>query len=112
MAHPRWPCLLALAALIGAGGPLVAGDLYPDKAPVQADSLALPRPADVQSLSVHPAKVVLKGLDDANQLVLTASLPTGRLQDLTGEVRYEVANSRVARVTSTGRVIPVANGST
>src|SRR5207253_2457348 len=77
-----------------------------------AGAPALPRPADVRSLDVRPAAVALRGADDARQLVLTAALPDGRLQDLTGDVKYEVADPKVARVTSAGRVVPLANGST
>ncbi|HZU34989.1 MAG TPA: DUF1549 and DUF1553 domain-containing protein, partial [Gemmataceae bacterium] len=41
-----------------------------------------------------------------------ASLTNGRLQDLSGDVRYESANPKIVRVTSAGRVLPVGNGST
>src|SRR6185312_17215232 len=41
-----------------------------------------------------------------------AELLNGHLQDLTGEVKYEAANKKVIRVTSTGRVLPLANGTT
>src|SRR5579872_5465479 len=112
MTRTRWLGLLALAALTCAAGPLPAGDLYPGKVPAGADGIVLPKPADVQSLAVHPTKIALKGLDDAQQLILTAGLAGGRMQDLTGDVKYEVADPKVARVTTTGRVIPLANGST
>src|SRR5262249_37433955 len=36
----------------------------------------------------------------------------GRLQDLTGDVRYEIADRSLIRVTPAGRVIPTGNGST
>src|SRR5439155_21000774 len=39
-------------------------------------------------------------------------LPGGRVQDLTGDVTYDVADGKVVRVTTTGRVIPLANGAT
>jgi hypothetical protein len=107
----RWSTLLALAALTCAGGQLLAGDLY-DKTPVPTDQAALPTPAEVRVLEVSPAKIALKGLDDAAQLLLTAHLTGERLQDLTGDVKYEVANSKVARVTTSGQVIPVSNGAT
>ena len=48
----------------------------------------------------------LKGSDDAQQLIVTATLTGGRLQDLTGDVKYEVADAKVVRVTTTGRVMP------
>ncbi|HJT78971.1 MAG TPA: DUF1553 domain-containing protein, partial [Gemmataceae bacterium] len=107
----RWPVLMALAALAVSAGPLLAGDLY-NKEPVKVEAAALPTPAQVQGLDVSPPKIALEGLDDAQQLVLTGRLAGGRLQDLTGDVKYEVANSKVARVTTAGMVVPVGNGST
>jgi hypothetical protein len=107
-----WPALTAFAALVFAGGPLPAGDLYSNKEPAKLEPLVLPKPAEVQSFTVHPTKIDLQGMDDAQQLILTAGLSGGRLQDLTGDVKYESADNKVARVTSTGRVVPVGNGST
>jgi hypothetical protein len=112
MRHTRWPTLLALAALACSGNALVAGDLYSGKEAPPSDASALPRPADVKTFSVYPTKISLEGLDDAQQLVLTATLPDGRLQDLSSDAQYEVADRKVARVTSTGRIVPLANGST
>jgi len=100
----------ALGALLGLAGYLSAGDLY-NKGPVNVKEAELPRPADVKSLEVFPAKIQLRGLDAAQQLVLTAILNDGRLQDLTHDVRYE-ADAKVVRVTTTGRVVPVGNGTT
>jgi hypothetical protein len=77
-------------------------------APIQA---VLPTPAEVQALSVLPAAVTLKGQDDSAQLVVSGQA-AGRAQDLTGDVKYEVANPALARVTSTGRILPLANGTT
>ena len=34
------------------------------------------------------------------------------LQDLTGEVKYQVADAPVVRVTPSGRVIPLSSGGT
>jgi len=76
------------------------------------DNVVLPKPADVQSLAVYPTKIALKGSDDAAQLVLTANLPGGMLQDLTGDVKYTVVDGKIARITPSGRVIPTANGTT
>ncbi len=107
----RRAVLPALAVLMCSAGGLRAGDLY-DKTPAGLDAVALPKPAEVQSLAVNPQQVKLKGLDDAWQLVITANLVGGRLQDLSGDVNYTVADPKVAKVTSTGRIIPVANGAT
>jgi hypothetical protein len=112
MRHPRWAVLPAAAVLVFTAAPLTAGDLYSDKEPARPTPLALPKPAEVQSLAAHPRSVALKGADDAAQLVLTAALAGGRTQDLTADAKYEVADAKVARVTSTGRVVPLANGAT
>ncbi|HEV3119549.1 MAG TPA: DUF1549 domain-containing protein, partial [Gemmataceae bacterium] len=93
------------------GGRLIAGDLY-NKEPARTDSVALPKPTEVQSFVVHPSKIALKGSDDAQQLILTAKLTSGRLQDLSGDAQYEVADKKVASVTSSGRILPLANGTT
>jgi hypothetical protein len=107
----RWPVLTALLALTLSGGYLSAADSA-TKETAKPKDFEPPKPAEVQSLAVQPAKVALKGLDDAQQLVLTATLTGGRLQDLTGDVKYEVADAKVVRVSTAGQVIPLANGST
>src|SRR5262249_5694274 len=81
------------------------------KEPAKLPTATLPKPAEVQALSVKPDAVALKGLDDAQQLILTATVG-GQPIDLTHDVTYEVADQKVVRVTSTGRVVPLANGST
>jgi hypothetical protein len=78
----------------------------------KSEPLPLPRPTDVQLLVAYPPSIALRGADDSSQLILTANLPGGDVQDLTGDVQYEVADSGLLRVTSSGRVIPLANGST
>lgn len=112
MFHPRWPVLLTVAVLTYAGGSLLAGDLYSGKEPDKLENVALPKANEIKSITVHPTRIALKGLDDAQQLVLTAELLDGRLQDLTGDVKYQTADNKVVRVTSTGRVVPLANGTT
>jgi hypothetical protein len=105
----RWLWLPAL--LLSAAGTVRAGDIY-DKEPVKQEPLVLPKPAEVEKFEVHPTKIALKGADDAQQLLLTATLAGGRLQDLTSDVKYEAADGKIVRVTSNGRVIPLINGST
>src|SRR6516225_8806130 len=102
MSHRRFPALLVLAAFSSPGGLLRAGDLYSGKQPAKPEDSALPKASDIRALTIHPNRVVLKGMDDAQQLVLTAESRTGLLQDLTGDVKYEVADKKVARITSTG----------
>jgi hypothetical protein len=77
-----------------------------------ADALKLPAPAEVKELQLQPTEIRLLSDDDSRQLVLTGVLRSGQLQDLSGDVHYEVADPRVVRVTSAGRVLPLANGST
>jgi hypothetical protein len=103
--------LTATAALTLSGRQVSAGDLY-NKDVLKGDAVALPRPAEVKTLAVYPAKIALKGSDDAQQLIITATLAGDRLQDLSGDVKYEVGNAKVARVSTTGRVIPLGNGTT
>src|SRR5438067_5141359 len=105
------PGLVSLVLLSCTAGAAFAGDLY-NKGPAPTESVALPTPAEVLALTAQPAAVSLKGGEDANQLVVTARLGGDRLQDLTGDVTYEVADARVARVTSAGRVVPLADGAT
>jgi hypothetical protein len=112
MSHLRWPLLLALVVLAYSSGGLLAGDLYSGKEPAKLDNLVLPKPAEIKTMNVHPARIDLKGIDDAQQLILTAELLNGRMQDLSNEVKYEAADTKIVRVTSTGRVVPLANGST
>ena len=71
---------------------------------------ALPKPADIQSIAIHPAKLALKGADDAAQVVVTATLTDGKTQDLTHDVKFTVADGKTAAVSNIGRVTPLANG--
>ncbi len=112
MSDQRWFVLLALAALTCAGGPSHAGDLYSGKEPAKLDNIALPKPGDIKAFAANPPRIALKGIDDAQQLVLTAELLNGSMQDLTGDVKYEAADKKIVRVTSTGRIVPLANGAT
>lgn len=64
------------------------------------------------SLEAYPSKISLRGSEDSQQIVLTGTLPNQRLRDVTTEVTFEVANPEVLQVTNSGRVIPLANGTT
>ncbi|HEY2910046.1 MAG TPA: hypothetical protein VGI99_07355, partial [Gemmataceae bacterium] len=94
--------LRVIAALFAFAG-FSSGSLF-------AQESALPKPADVKSIAVHPAKISLNGSDDAAQIVVTATLNNGRLQDLTHDVQYAVADPKLAAITTFGRVLPRANG--
>jgi hypothetical protein len=78
----------------------------------KASPAPLPTPAELRSLTIHPEKILLKGRDDSRQLLITAMLTDGNLQDLTGDVDYSVADPKIARVTSAGRIAPLADGQT
>ncbi len=82
------------------------------KKPATADQIALPPPAEVMALNVAPPTVTLKGLDDSAQLVITGQLKNGQSQDFSGDIQYTIANPALARVTSAGRIMPLANGAT
>ncbi len=104
---------LALAVTVGlaSSGAVGAADLY-DKGKAPRGEVALPAPAAVKSLAVHPTAVSLIGSEDSCQLIITGTLADGRLQDYSGAARYEVADPKVVRVTTSGRVIPLGNGKT
>src|SRR5438132_5907169 len=114
--HMQGICKLSLTVavctiLTWSAGRAAADDLY-NKKPVKGDIVAMPSPAEVQALAVQPTTVTLKGEDDSAQLVVTGQIAGGRLQDLTGDIKYEVANPALARVTSAGRILPLSNGTT
>ena len=67
-----------------------------------AEEVAPPKPAEVKAIAVHPAKVTLKGSDDAAQLVVTATLADGRLHDLTTDATFSVADGKTASVSAAG----------
>src|SRR5207247_10292552 len=101
----------ALAPLAGSQAPLAADDPAKTKQSPKSE-ITLPSPAEVQSLTVQPTTITLVGADESRQLILAGNLAAGRLQDLSGDIKYEVADSKIVRVTSAGRVIPLANGAT
>jgi hypothetical protein len=112
--HGKWrlsPVLVAITALTWLVNQASADDLY-NKKPIKADTVAMPSPEEISTLTVQPNLVVLRGEDDSAQLVITSQVTDGRLQDLTGDVQYTVADPALARVTSAGRIIPLANGAT
>ncbi len=104
---------LALAALVVLGGSRVASaaDLY-GKTKAPKSEVALPAPGQIQKLAAYPSTVSLIGGDDAAQIIVSGTLAQGRTQDLSGDVKYDVADTKVVRVTPSGRVVPVGNGTT
>src|SRR5687767_4975066 len=88
--------LFAGLAFIASTNVTLGQELYGKKV-ATSDQIALPSPAEVQNLAVFPAAVSLKGQDDSAQLVVTGNLAAGKVQDLTGDVKYEIANEKLAR---------------
>jgi hypothetical protein len=112
--HPvrtRWLLLAAVAVVFCSQARFRADGLY-NTTKVKGDKVALPAPAEVKELAAYPTAVALRGSDASQQLIITGNLPAGRLADLSGAVKYEVQGAAVVRVTASGRVIPLANGST
>ena len=66
----------------------------------------------VTAITAYPPAFKLRGADDAPQLVVTGTRADGRAVDLTAAATYTVADAKVARVEKTGRVFPLANGTT
>ncbi len=81
--------LVACAALLFWSQPANADDT---KKPGKGETVAMPTPAEVQALAIQPTTVTLRGVDDSAQLIVTGQVAEGRLQDLTGDIKYEVAN--------------------
>jgi len=54
----------------------------------------------------------LHGADARQQLLVTASFSTGALRDYTREVTYQTSPAGVIQVSKTGRVTPLADGTT
>jgi hypothetical protein len=106
--RPAW---VALAALIASPSGLAANDQV-KKPSAPSEPAPLPQPSQIKSLAAHPAELILRGRDDAQQILVTATLAGGRLQDLSTDAQYEPSDGKIVRVTSSGRVLPLANGST
>ena len=102
---PLLPRRLCAAFVLLAALPLCAAE------PVPAE-YAPPKPDQVRSLELFPKEIKLRGTDAAAQVVVTATLADGRLQDLTGDCQYAVADPKLARASSSGRVQATADGST
>ena len=108
---PFLPALFAMAFICSSAARISAGDLY-NKGSGDVDKVVLPKVSEVRDLVFYPTSILLRGSDDAKQLVLTAVLKDGGLQDLSGDVKYEVADPTIARVSASGRIVPLKNGAT
>ena len=71
-------------------------------------------PSDpVATLALQPAgqPVRLRGREAHQQLIVTAQLASGALRDLTRSVQYTAAPPGIVRISATGEVNPLADGS-
>jgi hypothetical protein len=68
--------------------------------------------APITAIAPYPPVIKLRGTDDAPQLLITGKRADGRDVDLTAVAAYSIGNAKIVRVTSEGRVMPLANGST
>lgn len=72
--------------------------------------VAAPTPS--ANLDVFPASVTLKGMDDAVQLVISLPLANGRITDRTRDAKLVSTDPNLLKITPSGRVHPLKNGST
>jgi len=114
MRSAHTPRLLAAALFfsLAASGTVVAGDIYSSSEAIPTNPAVLPKPGEIKELTANPAAVSLIGADDSSQLIVTAALNAGRLQDLSGDAQYSVTDPKIVKVTASGRIIPLANGAT
>lgn len=70
----------------------------------------LPQAAEIARLDVFPAKVALKGMDDAAQMVVTAVLKNGQEVDVTGDSKFSSSLGEGLKFTPGGRAVPATNG--
>ena len=91
-------CAIALTALLSSFTPLAADE--PKNQPTSRNCRSTRPPSS------------WSGPTNSCQLILTGVLNSGRQQDLTGDASIEVADAKIVRVTSAGRVLPLANGET
>jgi len=78
------------------------------------DTIVLPSPKDVKELLVNTeGELVLIGADDSRQLILTGAVGgSTQSQDLSGDVKYAIADAKICKVNAGGRVVPLENGAT
>jgi hypothetical protein len=108
---PVLAALVAVCVLSICGKRIFAAD--PGATPSSSTNSALPpKASDVSALALVPATVSLKGADDGKQLIVEATLADGRIQDVTGDVKYQLGDPAIARISPSGRVTPLRNGRT
>jgi hypothetical protein len=65
---------------------------------------------ELQSLSVAPGKVVFRGADQVQQLVVTGHYANGGVRDLTAQTAFRVGDPQVVRLEAGGLLVAVGNG--
>ena len=101
--------LMIVIGTLSGGFPALATETPAADSPTQLTRLELlaPTTADPGNQGLH-----LRGADARQQLLVTAALNTGALLDYTREVTYETSPGGVVQVTKSGRVTPLAEGTT
>ena len=61
-------------------------------------------------IQAAPGDFILAGKWASQRIVVTGKLPDGTLRDVTGQTQFKSSNSKVAAVTKSGVVTPVADG--
>src|SRR5688572_10287569 len=107
----RVSSLVFLLTLIGSlSGQVLAKETAGGASPGESSHLELSAPI---AASAETNQVLrLRGADARQQLLVTASFSTGALRDYTREVSYQTSPAGVIQVSKTGRVTPLAEGTT
>ena len=79
-----WSVLFTGLAFVAASGTSYGQGEKTPATPAKSDQPVMPTPAEVSALTVFPASVSLKGLDDSAQLVITGQLTNGNTYTITG----------------------------
>ena len=67
---------------------------------------------ELKTLSANVEKVGLRGAGQVQQLAITGQYANGGIRDLTRQVKYRVADPKIARVEAGGLLSSVTNGTT
>ncbi|MAR10967.1 MAG: S-layer protein [Blastopirellula sp.] len=97
----RSPVLLACATLLIACGAVLGQDDFPGLGPI----------GTLSGLEFSPTdNLVLRGVNDRAQLVVSGKYTSGQLHDLTHQVTYQSAPSGIVQIDRSGFVTPLADG--
>ncbi len=67
-------------------------------------------PASVQSVTIAPDAVTLRGSDSVQQLIVTGQLNGNTPRDLTQHATYQTSNEKIVRADAGGALYPVSDG--